>query len=93
MTAELIEDEDGAPLPVELQRGTRIYNAVLAWLTDPNLPVGREEVEQWPKRTTDDLMIRLAPILWPVLPSNDDSGVALARRTLQRLVDDLEREA
>lgn len=63
--AELIEDEDGAPLPPALQRDGEVYRVVLAWLTDPDQPIARYEVEEWPRRTTDDLMIRLTSLLYP----------------------------
>lgn len=52
-----IEDEDGNVLPPEFQRDTPLYNAVLEWLKD----VTEYEITEWPKRTTDDFMVTLAP--------------------------------
>lgn len=71
---DLIEDDDGAPLPPELQRDGAVWMAAYTWMTDPHIPVTGRDVEQWPKRTTDDLMGALAPALWPWLPQNDESA-------------------
>jgi hypothetical protein len=65
---DLIEDGDGAPLPHELQRGGAIWTAV-ATVVDHYLAGTRAE-HPW---ASDQIMVALAPILWPLLPSNDHS--------------------
>lgn len=68
---DLIEDQDGAPLPVELQRDTALYAAVRTIMANEILEPG--DLEQ---RACDLVMIALAPHLWPWLPSNDHGTTA-----------------
>ncbi|HEX4432807.1 MAG TPA: hypothetical protein VHZ96_26275 [Frankiaceae bacterium] len=70
-SGDLIEDNDGAPLPHELQRGGRIslavWDALVAHLPD----------EASPDQIIDchaAVLVRLAPVLWPLLPSNDEAA-------------------
>jgi hypothetical protein len=65
-SGDLIEDSDGAPLPHELQPHGAIWNAVNDGLLNA-VSVAEAEVE------TAALMRALAPVLWPLLPSNDSS--------------------
>lgn len=55
----LIEDHNGQPLPPAMQRGGAVWNAAREWLVG----LTGHDVEEWPSRTTDDLMVKLAPAL------------------------------
>lgn len=72
---ELLEDEDGAPLPAELQRDGEIWKA-LADVLD-RFRAGAPSRHPW---VTEEIMRALAPVLWPILPSNDHSAAAVIRR-------------
>lgn len=65
---DLIEDADGAPLPPELQPGGVVHAAVFAHF-DYDVPQSLDEDERDDNVT--DMLIRLAPVLWPWLPSNN----------------------
>lgn len=62
-SGDLIEDSDGAPLPHELQRGGTIWLALFDGLLNA-VTVNHATKE------ADALVTALAPILWPLLPSN-----------------------
>lgn len=69
-SGDLIEDEDGAPLPHELQPGGRIADTI--WQL-----IGTETSnDEWAVDLHARLLIALAPVLWPLLPSNDHNAWA-----------------
>ena len=67
VAGELIEDDDGAPLPHELQRGGRMWHAVREVL---DLSLGGIVDTEVIDGDTEGILTALAPILWPLLPSN-----------------------
>lgn len=76
----LIEDEDGAPLPSELQHSGRVWLALReAAFAMP--ATHQSEVDA----IATEACVRIAPILWPLLPSNDHSEVAELRQTLRNI--------
>lgn len=82
-TGDLIEDEDGAPLPEELQRGGHLWMAALDGVRTGFLGRAAEQSQAYDleaAEAADSVMIRLAPILWPLLPSNDASPTAVIAR-------------
>jgi histidinol-phosphate/aromatic aminotransferase/cobyric acid decarboxylase-like protein len=72
VSGELIEDNDGAPLPAELQRDGAIWAAVNEelWALDPD--------------AVDNVVRALAPLLWPWLPSNDHNAYTWAVARVSR---------
>jgi hypothetical protein len=71
---DLIEDDDGAPLPPELQHDSAAYAAVRDAL-DPLLiratGLPAPEVDDTLTEAVDATMRALTPVLWPWLPQND----------------------
>lgn len=62
----LIEDEDGAPLPVELQRTGRVYKALLT-----KVRTWRPANDGYTEQLADGLVVAIAPVLEPWLPSQN----------------------
>lgn len=69
---ELLEDVDGAPLPPELQIGSPVDEAVLNAL----LRRLRWEPPDRVREITNFVLAALAPVLWPLLPSNDSRDLS-----------------
>jgi hypothetical protein len=89
----LIEDHDGAPLPHELQRDGRTWRAIscaiYASLSDL-MAADPGELGVDLDDATAHVVRALAPILWPLLPSNDHSAHARLVRAANDLINKME---